>query len=249
MGDRIQVLHVDDEPDFAELVAIFLEREDDRFEVETATSVSEGLARFAETEFDCIVSDYDMPGQDGIEFLEIVRDRSPDLLFLLFTGRGSEEIASKAISAGVTDYLQKNGSTDQYALLANRISNTVRASRAETAMTRTEERYHNLVDTAPIPIILFDRDGRALYSNEAAVEFLDADGRSDLANRAFTEFLHPDDRDASKDRFRRLMSEEESVPETDYRVRTVDGEIKLATVATAPGYYHGEKVAQAMIYR
>jgi CheY-like chemotaxis protein len=68
----IHVLHVDDEPDFAELSAEFLKREDHNFTVKTATTVSEGLGHLARGDFDCIVSDYDMPTQNGIEFLKSV---------------------------------------------------------------------------------------------------------------------------------------------------------------------------------
>jgi DNA-binding response OmpR family regulator len=65
----------------------------------------------------------------GIELLETVRETYPDLPFVLFTETGSEEVASEAISAGVTDYLQKGGGSEQYALLANRIENAVQAHR------------------------------------------------------------------------------------------------------------------------
>jgi PAS domain S-box-containing protein len=123
--DSIRILHVDDEPGFAETVAAFIEREDDRFAVEPTTSASDGLKRLASDEFHCVVSDYDMPGQNGIEFLDSVREEWPDLPFLLYTGKGSEEVASEAISAGVTDYLQKRGGTEQYELLANRIETAV----------------------------------------------------------------------------------------------------------------------------
>jgi PAS domain S-box-containing protein len=127
----IRVLHVDDEPDFADLTATFLERESGRIGVETAVSAGDGLACLAETQYDCIVSDYDMPGTDGIEFLEAVREEYPDIPFILFTGKGSEEVASDAIAAGTTDYLQKRTGTDQYELLANRILNVVAQSRAQ----------------------------------------------------------------------------------------------------------------------
>lgn len=50
---------------------------------------------------------YDMPRQTGIEFLETVREEYPGLPFILYTGKGSEEVAADAISAGVFDYLQK----------------------------------------------------------------------------------------------------------------------------------------------
>lgn len=136
--DEIQVLHVDDEPALTELAAEMLQREDRRFVVETVPSASEGLDRVAADEFDCIVSDYDMPGQNGIEFLETLREEYPDLPFILYTGKGSEEVASNALSAGATDYLQKRGGTDQYKLLANRIQNAVEQSRAQQRTAELE---------------------------------------------------------------------------------------------------------------
>jgi len=134
MADPIRVLHVDDEPDFLDLTADVLERQDDRFVVETATSGREALDRGLYG-YDCIVSDYDMSGLDGIEFLEAVREEHPDVPFLLFTGKGSEAVASEAISAGVTDYLQKRSGLEQYELLANRITNAVEQRRATERAT------------------------------------------------------------------------------------------------------------------
>jgi len=246
--DQVTVLHVDDDPNFTELVAEFLEREEDRFDVRSVTDVSAALDVVETGEVDCIVSDYNMPGRDGLEFLEAIRVDYPDLPFVLFTGKGSEDIASDAISAGVTDYLQKGSGTDQYTVLANRITNATRTHRAETAVTRTEERYHNLVDLAPIPIVLLNEDGEILYTNESAVEFMHADSHEQLDGRPFSEFLHPDDRELAAERFERLMSEDVSLPEIEYRLLTVDDEVKTATVATAPGYYRGTPVGQAMVY-
>lgn len=160
---NISVLHVDDEPDFADLAADMLEREDDRFTVATATSASEGLERLAADNFDCIVSDYDMPGQNGIEFLGQVRDEYPDLPFILFTGKGSEDVASEAISAGVTDYLQKDSGTEQYELLANRIRNAVERAQAQ----RDRRRHLNAIETAREGISILDDDGAFVYVNEA----------------------------------------------------------------------------------
>ena len=124
-NDNIEVLHVDDESNFAELAAEMVAREDDRITVDTATRASEGLDRVSENDYDCIVSDYAMPGQNGIEFLETLREEYSNLPFILYTGKGSEEVASDAISAGATDYLQKKSVTEQYELLANRILNAV----------------------------------------------------------------------------------------------------------------------------
>ena len=132
----MRILHVDDNPNFADLVTTFLEREDERFSVTSATSAAEALDLIAEQPPHCIVSDYNMPGRDGIELLRSVRHEWPELPFILFTGEGSEAVASEAISAGVTDYLQKGTGSGQYKLLANRIANAVSHHRAKSELSR-----------------------------------------------------------------------------------------------------------------
>lgn len=167
--DTINVLHVDDEPEFADLTATFLEREDDRFEVETATSASEALADFAISTFDCIVSDHDMPSMNGIEFLEAVREEHPDLPFILYTGKGSEEVASDAITAGVTDYLQKESGTDHYTLLANRIENVVESRRSQQKLAERDRdlrRYKHMINSMYESACLYDEHGRFEIVNE-----------------------------------------------------------------------------------
>jgi PAS domain S-box-containing protein len=163
MDGPIRVLHVDDEPDFADLTATFLERNAQELTVETATSASEGLDRLADGAVDCVVSDYDMPGMDGLEFLADVRETSPDLPFILFTGKGSEEVASDAISAGVTDYLQKGGGTEQYELLATRIENAVERARMQTE----RQRQLHAIETAREGISILDADLRFITVNDA----------------------------------------------------------------------------------
>ncbi|AGN00680.1 HTR-like protein [Salinarchaeum sp. Harcht-Bsk1] len=141
------VLHVDDEHGLVDLAATFLEREG--LAVTTATDAETGLDRLEDNSIDAVVSDYDMPGTDGLEFLAAVREDYPDLPFILFTGKGSEEIASEAISRGVTDYLQKETGTDQYAVLANRIEESVRRYRAESELAETRRRHETLLANLP----------------------------------------------------------------------------------------------------
>jgi len=181
------VLHVDDEPEFADLVSIYLEREGDSLEVITETSPEAGLDRLETTAIDCIVSDYDMPRTNGLEFLGIVREEYPDLPFILFTGKGSEEIASEAISAGVTDYLQKERGTDQYTVLANRIENAVQKYHA----TQEIERGFHAIETAREGISFLDEEGKFLYVNPAYAEVYGYD-RTEMVGEHW-ELIYPDE--------------------------------------------------------
>ncbi|WP_254762712.1 bacterio-opsin activator domain-containing protein [Natrinema marinum] len=147
MTNPITVLIVDNEPGFAELTGEMLERERDAITGLAATNGTEALSVLERRDVDCIVSDYEMPEMTGLELLEAVREDDPDLPFVLFTGRGSEEIASEAIAAGVTQYLQKESGREQYALLANQITNAVSQYRTETELRESERRYERTLTT------------------------------------------------------------------------------------------------------
>ena len=216
--ETFRVLHVDDEPDFADTAAAFLEREDERFAVGTATSAGGGLDLLSSGRVDCVVSDYDMPERNGIEFLETVREEYPDLPFVLFTGKGSEEVASEAISAGVSDYLQKTGGTDQYAVLANRIANLVEKYRAE----RARERHHVLVEEATDAILVVGGDATVRYATPSSEAIL---GRTpeELVGTSGFEPIHPDDRDRVVEEFAGLVDRPGGYRTVEFRYERPDG--------------------------
>jgi len=169
-GSAIRVLHVDDDRQYAETTAAFLQRERTTFDIETATSAAAGL-RLLETEpVDCIVSDYEMPGKNGIDLLESVREDYPELPFILYTGRGSEEIAGDAISAGVTDYLQKTSDTSHYALLANRVVNAVEQYRSQSALKASRDRFSLFVDQSPLGFVEYDQDFEIVRVNDTLTD-------------------------------------------------------------------------------
>ena len=232
MSRPIRVLHVDDEPDFATTAAAFLEREDGRFDIRTATSADEGLKRLGEDLFDCIVSDYDMPNRNGIEFLQAVRETHPDLPFVLFTGKGGEEIASEAISAGVTEYLQEESGTSQYTVLANRITNAVEKRRASREAERTRRQLTELAQSVTDCVWLFDREWEETVFISGYEELW---GRPREAieedPQDFLEAVHPDDRE-SVEASLEWISEGEPT-DVEYRI-VKNGEIRWVRARREP---------------
>lgn len=106
---KIDVLLVDDEPNLLKQASLVLEKED-QLNIRTTTSAQEALELMENNDFDVIISDYKMPEIDGLEFLEIIRtEKKENIPFIIFTGRGREEIAMKALNLGANRYIQKGG--------------------------------------------------------------------------------------------------------------------------------------------
>jgi PAS domain S-box-containing protein len=229
MTDPIRVLHVDDESAFLTLTSEFLARELEAVEVETTTSAADALDRLDAVDPDCVVSDYQMPEMDGLDLLEAVRDRRPELPFILFTGHGSEQIASNAISVGVTDYLQKGTANEQFQLLANRIRNGVEAYRTQAAFEESERMFSTLISNLPGMVY------RCRNAPEWPMEFvsqgcLDLTGYqpSQLERGDVTwgdEVLHPDDQELTWEAVQQALDAGESF-EVTYRIRRHDGAVR-----------------------
>jgi PAS domain S-box-containing protein len=290
MAASIGVLLVDDDPDFAEVTARFLERIDDEIETTVVHHPEDALDRLAiaagggptgggaakgrfepadggceatdgergagdrngdatgaDPPVHCVVSDYDMPDMDGLSLLRSVRERDDSLPFILFTGKGSEEIASEVISAGVTDYLQKKGTTDQYRLLANRIEQAVSRAEAEAALRRSEAEYRSMVESAPVPVVVYDRSGEIRFANRAAADFTGVEDPPALVGRTVSEFVHPDDRERAAKRVEQIFTELEPLDRVEYAMIDDTGGRKHAIVAGAPIHFDGERCGQAVL--
>ena len=239
MTSEIRILHIDDEPSFTELTKDFLERDDERFAVRTATSVDEGLEKLTDRPPDCVVSDYDMPKMNGIELLDAVRDDFPDLPFILFTGKGSEAVASDAIAGGVTDYLQKGGGSEQYELLANRIRNAVQAVR-EAQRADRQERLMRLTEVAG------DTGGFEIDIENGEVIMTDGaqriTGLSTQPNPSLDEAIslyHPEDQDEIQQAINRTRRESEQTQGT-WRYQHPEGEERLLDITFTPVTANGD---------
>ncbi len=150
------ILYVDDEPELAALLRHYLQQSGE-FRVYTAGSGPEALAFLERHAVDVVVSDYQMPGMNGIELLRECRQRFDGLPFLLFTGRGREEVVIEAIENGVDFYLQKGGDPEsQFAELALKCRQAVRRQRPEEVLRASEARNRRIIEESPTGIHLYE---------------------------------------------------------------------------------------------
>jgi len=165
-----RILHLDDDEPFLSLTAEFLSRGLSEAEILTTTSVEQARAWLSEHQVDCVVSDYEMPEADGLTFLQTVRNHDTNLPFILYTGKGSEEIASRAVNAGATGYLQKGGA-EQHRRLSNRVEHAINEYRSQIE----SERYSTVLDALGYPVYVVGTDGCFEYVNREFIELVGYD--------------------------------------------------------------------------
>ncbi|KAA9398394.1 response regulator [Haloarcula sp. CBA1130] len=158
--EEISVLVVDDSDFFGEITSEKL-RDGHGFTTKVSNSGPEALKSLREQRVDCVVSDYEMPGMNGLELYEKISAEF-SIPFILMTGQGGESVASDAIGTGVDDHLQKKKIIDgkRLELLATRIRNVVGQHRAQ-------KKYERLVDNTPDEIVEVTTDGRILAANKS----------------------------------------------------------------------------------
>jgi PAS domain S-box-containing protein len=150
------VLYVDDEKTLLDIGKIFLELSGE-CSVDVALSARQGIEQISKKTYDAIVSDYQMPEMDGIEFLKKIRATST-IPFILFTGKGREEVVIEAINSGVDFYLQKGGDPkSQFVELKHKIAQAVNRRRTEDELKKSETRYRELVDLLPQTVFEIDQ--------------------------------------------------------------------------------------------
>jgi PAS domain S-box-containing protein len=166
----ISVLCVDDQPGLLELCRIFLEQTGE-FRVDTAESAEEALEELKKKQYDVIISDYLMSGMDGISFLKCVRRYDDDIPFILFTGRGREEVVIDALNNGADFYLQKGGDPyAQFVELMYKVRQAVDKRKAERDLHASEKLLTDIINFLPDATFAIDREGKVIAWNLAIEE-------------------------------------------------------------------------------
>ncbi|GEM_PF-2060497 len=243
---KISILYVDDEPSLLNLVKIFLERSSE-IEVITSESADEAFNLLKEKRFDAIISDYLMPEIDGIEFLKEFRKRDKETPFILFTGKGREEIAIQAIENGADFYVQKGGEpVSQFAELIHKVKKKdgtlfsgliynnpivngtevtgVRGAILDISSLRQSEiRWKAIVDNAYDIIIILDTLGNITFESKYT-ELILGYIPGYCTGKRYYEFIHPDDLEMVRSEFSLLNKKKDNRTQTEFRFKKAEGD-------------------------
>ena len=115
-----KILVIDDELDMLMLLRMIIEDNTD-YEVETTNNPSEALKMVMENDYNLVISDLKMPGMDGLELFDEVREMDPDLPLIIITAYGSLETSDEAIKKGVADFITKPFRKDSILFTINRV--------------------------------------------------------------------------------------------------------------------------------
>jgi|GEM_PF-1557733 len=207
----ISVLYIDDEPALLDIGKGFLELSG-QLEVSIEKSALRALARLSKETFDVVISDYQMPELNGLELLTALRARGDLTPFIIFTGRGREEVAIKALNLGADFYMQKSGDPAvQFGELENAIRQLYCRREAERGLARSQEAYRDLVEGAHSIIMKAAPDGTITYLNPYGAAFFGLGGGS-WEGKNVVEAVFRDDR-CSKLGFRKFIDLLTACPE------------------------------------
>jgi PAS domain S-box-containing protein len=164
----IYVLHVDDDPSLQEITKLMLLDLNSSFEIDNASCVDEGFKKLSTGHYDVVVSDYEMPQKDGLQFLKELRAAKNEIPFILFTGKGREEVAIMALNLGADGYFNKQGNPETvYGELTHALFSVVKNKKTQEALTRSELRATALASIGDA-VIATDTSGKVTFMNLAA---------------------------------------------------------------------------------
>ena len=160
----IKVLHVDDNIDHLICSKRIIEKLELRIEVTSLSTHIEVLNQIES--YDCFILDHRMPQVNGIELATKIREIS-DVPIILYTGDGSEEVASNAFEVGINDYIRKEFEESHYQVLVKRIIMAVEKHRLEGTLIDNEAMFRGVAERSIDIIFTLDKKGTITYVSPA----------------------------------------------------------------------------------
>jgi PAS domain S-box-containing protein len=195
MNKPLHLLHLEDDPDFAELVRTLLEQDDLDAEVKRVAGRAEFEAALNSEKFDVILSDFRLPGFTGLEALSFVRKEYPDLPFILVSGTIGEHAAIESLKAGATDYVLKHNPerlASSVRRAAQEAGERAKRRQAETELVRREKYFRTLTENTLDILCILSREGQFLYASPSIEHVLGYTPEELQGTGSFAQ-VHPED--------------------------------------------------------
>jgi PAS domain S-box-containing protein len=186
------ILLVDDEPLLLEVTKLSLEKMGG-FCVTGLPDTKKALEALKTTRYDAIVSDYDMPEMNGLAFLAALRKGGNTTPFIIFTGKGREEVAVEAYELGADHYIQKGGDPrSTYYEIIQKITIAIEKRQTERRLDRTRRLYANIFNHLPDPTFVIDNNGVIIGWNSAMEHLTGAPAKEMMGkgDYAYSEILY-----------------------------------------------------------
>ena len=179
-NESFRILHVDDDLIILKISKQILEMEN-KFEIDVATSTEEAFKKLTEKPYDAIVSDYEMPTQNGLQFLKTLREQGYTIPFIIFTGKSKEEAAIRALNLGADGYFTKYGDPEfVYAELAHGIRKSIEMKRTKAKACIEEARLKAILSSSPDAIIIADLNDKIVNCNDTLVQLAGYSSKKDI---------------------------------------------------------------------
>jgi PAS domain S-box-containing protein len=229
----MRILYVDDDEVLLDVAKEFLEFSGS-MQVDIALSVSDARQAMVEKEYDAIISDYQMPIENGIDFLKKLRAENDHIPFILFTGRGREEVVIEALNSGANFYIQKGGDPRaQFAELQHKVTEAVKQKKAEEELITKSAQLKAAIDMARLAYFHLDLNTNMYTVDDHLWKMLGTDSKRENGYQMhlFTylrDIVHPDDAPAMVAQMSQVLDQGSGLDSTILRFRAIrrDGEVR-----------------------
>ena len=220
------ILHLEDNRADAELIQRLVQAEWPGCHIRLVLTRAEYDEALELNVFDLILSDYSLPGFDGMTALDLARNRCPLKPFIFISGTIGEERAITALQRGAIDYIIKDRPGRLIPAIRNALSVAAEAARrheAEEALRQNQERFRQITENVADMIAVLDLDGRRIYNNPAYGLIL-GNPEALRGTESFND-IHPEDRERIRALFADMVQTGLGC-RTEYRFQLADGSVR-----------------------
>jgi diguanylate cyclase (GGDEF)-like protein/PAS domain S-box-containing protein len=240
----VKVLLLEDNDSDAELLIRLLVKAQPPMNLEfhRARNREEFVDKLATVEPGLIISDYTLPGFDGLSALGIAQEGLAGTPFIFVSGTIGEERAIDAMKRGASDYILKDNTRRLVPAVQRALQEAIvmRARReAEEALIESEKRYESLVELSPDGVFLVS-NGTIAFANKSALRIYGANRVEQLVGRTYSELVHPKSRMDATMRLPNLRARPDDSPYMEQKHVRLDGSEVDVELASTPLHLHGQ---------